>query len=95
MSNARKPYVKQLSHERYIVIFSQDNNIFFDHVIAFCIKEGFLFNKEKTKTGRIKLRLSCSGVGASQLKIFIRNEYDEFHHYNKEIIRRIKSDKLI
>lgn len=65
--------------------------MFIEHVINECKKYSITPLITLTKTGRLKLRISCNNPTISKLKQYVKDEYEEFHHYNKEVHRAIKN----
>lgn len=94
MSNSRKPYLKTTKGE-YFIVFNNQNNIFIETVYAYCEKNRIPYAIRPISSGRLHVRIDSMSTNVRKTLInFIKNEYDEFHSYNKELHRLIKH-KLI
>lgn len=93
MSNSRKPYLK-LTDGKHFVVFNSHNNVFVESFYAFCSENNIPYAIRPISSGRLHVRIEGSLNVIKKVNFYLKNEYDEFHSYNKELYRLIKH-KLI
>lgn len=94
MSHSRKPYLKVAKGE-YFIVFNNPHNIFIDSVYDYCKKNKIPYAIRPISSGRLHIRIeSLSLATIKKLMFFIKNEYEEFHSYNREVHRLIKHKML-
>jgi len=80
-----------------MIIFGDHNNFFIQQVLAFCDRAMIKYERHDTSAGRVRYRINQQyGVmfpsAIKDLKIFIKDEYDEFHFYNREMTKFVKQN---
>jgi len=96
MSTERKPFLKQLTSTKYILIFNGESHSFLPKILAFCKEENIICRfKSKTQFGRIRYEITGvwkdKGWNVNKLREFIKREYDEFYYYDKELKKMLKN----
>ena len=95
--NSRRPYVKRYNSSSYMIIFGDHNNFFIQQVLAFCKSIFINYERCDSPSGRVRYRIHQQhGVmfpsAITDLKVFIKDEYDEFHFYNREMTKFVKEN---
>lgn len=94
--NSRRPYIKKYNSNSYMIIFGDHNNFFIQQVLAYCKASRLNYERCDTPNGRVRYKITQPNFGImfpsaiKDLKTYIKDEYDEFHFYNKEMTKYVK-----